>query len=68
MSKLKKFRPIANAKAKAMAHVDSLVRNRLLPYSYIVYRRLMNEGKVVDQDTFNEMILEEMKVPQEDRL
>lgn len=51
-------------KQKLTEQMHKYVQNVILPTCYIVYRQLMNDHKVVDSDTFNMLILEELKIPQ----
>lgn len=55
------------AQQKVKDYLNNYCKNVLLPSCYVVYRRLLNEHRVIDQDEFNLMVYEEMKTPQEER-
>lgn len=60
--------PFNKAKNKIKEYLNKYVKDVMFPSCYIVYRRLMNDCKVVDQETFMQMVHDEMKTPEGERL
>lgn len=55
------------AKAKVNDAIHRYCEKVILPNSYYVYRRLMNNGQVVEYEEYLQMVLDELKTPQEAR-
>lgn len=54
-------------KKKLTEPMHKYVQKVILPACYIVYRKLMNDHKIIDSDSFNLLVLEELKIPQGER-
>lgn len=53
-----------NAKKRLMEELHKYVDKSVLPNSYVVYRRLLNDHRAVDYEEYLAMVRDEMKEPQ----
>lgn len=53
-----------NAKKKLKEELHRYVDKSVLPNSYVVYRRLLNDRRAVDYEEYLAMVRDEMKEPQ----
>lgn len=58
---------IKKGQQKVKDYLNNYVKNIMFPCCYVVYRRLLNEHRVVDEEEYMSLVYEEMKTPQGER-